>query len=176
MATRSTKITTAAVVGVLVAGSLAMGANLGLLHKADNSSVGTASAAALGDGAAAGTRWQPQTFTVESAATVVLERSGNRMRLAQVTPSAGWTWSETARTDTTEAITFTSADTTYEFQAQLAPDGTIQAGAGEPIVRTVTVPRGADSSSRTGSSAAPATTGSTRDESHENPEGREQDD
>ena len=179
---RTALISAASVVGVVLAGATAVGANIGILDQADNSGIGELSAAAdttaveprvidvpldpqspsptivrLDTADTADTEASddtaPQPFIVEDAGVVSLEATADGIRISEVTPNGGWTWIDNEPGDGTVSITFDSDDATYVFTASLAEDGSVLAAVEQPIIQIVTKP--APTSSSDGSAAAP---------------------
>jgi hypothetical protein len=162
---RTSLITAAAIVGVVAAGAIAVGANIGILNAADNSEIGSLSAA--GDLVPANTQVvdvyldEPTTtklatltttavqqaavaqeFAVDAAGTVGVVPTASGARLGDVIANPGWTWSLAQSHPSTLTVTFTDGVRTLEFTASLSPDGTITASVEEPIasVSSSTVP------------------------------------
>ncbi len=186
---RTSFITAAAVTGVLLAGTAAVGANIGILNAADNGDVGNLSAAVVTTPVtepqvidiyldepvdASSTTTGPtvtvpqaltQEFAVDAAGTVSVEATETGVLLDGVTAAEGWTWTSTQAGDGELVVTFTSADSEYLFYASLAADGTIAARVDEPIVQIVQVPAASSSSSNSGSSSVSSNT--TRSASHD---------
>lgn len=163
---RSTLITSAAITGVLLAGTSAVAANVGILNTADGDPIGELSAAAdvttIAEPAPAptapgaqvidvyldepapstpGSEVAPagQEFAVDVAGAVTIERTSSGIRVGEVAAEEGWTWSSTQSSENELSIEFVSGDATYAFFANVAPDGTIEARVDQPIVRTVQV-------------------------------------
>lgn len=150
---RTTLITATSVVGIVIAGATAIGANIGILSAAEANPVGELSAAAPVEPTEQpadvdGSLDQPGTtgipasgevtaFAVASAGTVAVAQVNGTVRLGDVVANPGWTWSSSQDEDTSLMVTFASADATYEFVASLGPDNAIQARVDQPIVQTV---------------------------------------
>lgn len=178
---RTKLITIASIVAVGLAGATAVSANIGILNAADDSNVGTLSAAGdlvpvdtqvvdvyldeqtsttvaiPSDQSASGV----QEYTVDAAGTVSVSATAAGIRLGDVTPSAGWTWSLVQPNAAELAVTFTDGVRTLEFIAVAAPDGTITASVNEPVIAPAP--------------AAPSGTGQHESEDEEH-EGGEDDD
>ena len=163
---RSTLITSAAIAGVMLVGTTAVAANIGILNTADDDPIGELSAAAdvttIAEPAPIPTAPEAQVidvyidepvpstlvseaapdgqeFAVDDAGAVTIERTGSGIRVGEVAAEEGWTWSSAQTSENELSIEFVSGDASYVFYASLAPDGTIDARVDQPIVRTVQV-------------------------------------
>lgn len=138
-----TKMITAASIGAVALASLfAIGANLGILARADQRTIGTMSAAippapadtgVLDVGLAQQTDPLASTsaaldgsqhFTVDTAGAVDVSVGASGVQLDLVSPNPGWTATPVAATDADVAVTFTNGTRTLEFSATVGPDGT----------------------------------------------------
>ena len=140
MIRKTAAITAASIAGVVLAGSAAVGANIGILDAADETGLGTLSAEAAisapaeTTGATVGLDPNPatsevtiaptddsgvQTFAVDAAGTVDLETDNSGLHVKAVHATDGWSWQETASGPNAVAITFTSGGDTLEFVAAL---------------------------------------------------------
>lgn len=138
-----TKMITAASIGAVALASLfAIGANLGILARADQRTIGTMSAAIPPAPADTGvldvgltqqtdplastsaTLDGAQHFTVDTAGAVDVSVGASGLQLDLVSPSPGWTATPVAATDADVAVTFTNGIRTLEFSATVGPDGT----------------------------------------------------
>ena len=143
-----------AIAGVALAGSAAIAANIGILSTADNSEIGSLSAAGdlapadkqvvdlyLDDPASTTTSPTAQPpdareFAVDAAGMVSVVKSAMGVRLGDVVANTGWSWNAT-RTDTASVmVTFTDGTRTLEFGAAVGPDGSITAAVNEAILST----------------------------------------
>lgn len=150
-------VTGVSIAAVAAAGALALGANIGILDAADNSTVGTLAAAGdltppstqvvdvyVNDGAAT---TQPATtvasvpaaaggqqYAVDTAGTVTVSALDGMVHLDQAVAVSGWTWSSTQPGPTDLTVTFTNGVRTLDFVAVLNPDGTVGARVDEPQV------------------------------------------
>jgi hypothetical protein len=157
---RTSLITAAAIAGVVFAGAVAVGANIGILDAADNSEIGSLSAA--GDLVPANTQVvdvyldEPTTttpattsttqesaaqdsagaqeFAVDAAGTVGVIPTAGGVRLGDVVANPGWTWSLAQSDPSALTVAFTDGARTLNFTASIGPDGTITAAVEEPIV------------------------------------------
>lgn len=140
MISRTALVTAAAVTAVVLAGSFAMGANLGVFDSSnDAAAVGQldlADAQAAPAGAGSGavdspaiTSWSTQDYDVDGAGIVSLRWQGSTLEVSRAQPSDGWTAS-VQPSPATEAATVDFTDSTgtvYRFSAQLHEDGSVQA-------------------------------------------------
>jgi hypothetical protein len=151
---RTSLITTAAIVGVLAAGSVAIAANIGILSAADSSPIGdlaatddliqTTTSAAPTETVVATTTQPPVAphtpaatpaeYTVDEAGSVVVIASDGRLALLGASPNDGWSGAARQDQPTSLTVTFTDGSRTIVFTAALAPDGSIVADVSEPIV------------------------------------------
>jgi hypothetical protein len=152
---RTRLITIASIVAVGLAGATAVSANIGILDSASDSPVGNASAA--GDLATPPTQvvdvYLPDTttstapastlpsadpavqqFTVDVAGTVAVAATETGLRLEQVAPAAGWSWTLSQSDPSALMVTMTNGARTFEFTATRTADGSIAASVDEPIV------------------------------------------
>ncbi len=142
MIRRTAAITAASIAGVVLAGSAAVGANIGILNASDDSGLGTLSAetaaaepdagpvSSVGATDESGVR----SFTVDTAGTVAVAADEAGLRLVDVRADDGWTWRETAGDPGTLAVTFTSGGDTLVFVASSNADGSIAARVDRPAV------------------------------------------
>ncbi len=186
---RTRLITIVSIVAVGLAGASAVSANIGILDSASDSPVGNA--LVTGDlgtpstqvvdvylPASPATTTTPATntaapmpsadptvqqFAVDVAGTVSVASTDTGLRLDQVTPAAGWSWTLTQSDPTALMVTMTNGTRTFEFTATATADGNIAASVNEPIV-----------------AAAPANSNSNgggyQDDDHAQYEGGEDDD
>ena len=183
MIRKTAAITAASIAGVVLAGSAAVGANIGILDAADDTGLGTLSAEAAisapAETTGATVELDPspatsevtvapiddsgvQTFAVDAAGTVDLETDDSGLHVKAVHATDGWSWQETASGPNAVAITFTSGGDTLEFVAALNADGSIDAGVDRPIFT---------SAPAAASSPSPATAGTYEDDDeHEDDE------
>ena len=176
MIRKTAAITAASIAGVVLAGSAAVGANIGILDAADDTGLGTLSAEAAisapAETTGATVELDPspatsevtvaptddsgvQSFAVDAAGTVDLETDDSGLHVKAVHANDGWSWQETASGPNAVAITFTSGGDTLEFVAALNADGSIDAGVDRPIFT---------SAPAAASSPSPATAGTYEDD------------
>lgn len=148
---RTRLVTLAAIAAVGASGAIAIGANIGILDAANDSSTGNLSAA--GDLAAPSTQvidvyvdpsttsttaasaGGAQEFAVDAAGTVSVSQSAAGLRLDAAAPSAGWTWSLNQSGPTDLAVTFTNGVRTLEFAATTTAEGNVAASVTEPMTQ-----------------------------------------
>jgi hypothetical protein len=160
MIRKTAAITAVSIAGVVLAGSAAVGANIGILDAADETGLGTLSAEAAistpADSTVTTVTSDPspatsavtvapsdakvQTFAVDAAGTVDIETDDSGLHVKAVHANDGWTWEEASSGPDAVTLTFTSGGDTLEFVASLSPDGSIDARVDRPIV-TSTSPR-----------------------------------
>lgn len=137
---RRALLAAATIVAVMIAGVAAVSANIGILDNGDSGGVGELSAANVAttpeprviDAVSPLPTTAPaaegaQEFAVEDAGVVTVVHNGTSIRVGDVQPAAGWTWRTTQRSDDSLSVTFTSAGSTLDFLADLAPDGSVSA-------------------------------------------------
>ncbi len=190
MIRRTAAVTAASIAGVVLAGSAAVGANIGILDAADDTGLGTLSAdAAIATPVDSDvTTTMPdttpspsavtvlpiddsaqQTFAVDVAGTVDIEADESGLEVKAVHANDGWTWQKTSRRHDAVTLTFSSGSDTLEFVASLAADGSIDARVDRPIV-TSTSPRA------TPPAPYPAPSGGSTDDEYEDDHHDEDDD
>ncbi len=188
---RTSLISAGAIAGVLVAGTIAVGANIGILSAADDTELGSLSAAAdlgladggtggpttkpagatstptstpVGTGASVPGSAQPQEFAVDAAGIVAVVPTAEGIRLGPVVANEGWRWSSSQSSPSAIDLTFTDGTRVLEFSASIASDGSITAAVVEPT--------GASTTSGTSGSTQPSgpEAGSGDDDSYEDDE------
>jgi hypothetical protein len=190
---RTGLITAASVVGVLAAGSVAIGANLGILNASGADAVGSLSVATTQPNAQVEqvvddtqttststtqtTQVQPNQaeYQVEDAGTVSVTWDQTGITDAATQPAQGWSSTIDALAPEGVVISFTDGTTTYTFTAEPDDQGQLTVDVVQPIVEIVTQPATNSSSSV----APPATTGTYQGEhedDHGEHEGRNDDD
>jgi hypothetical protein len=152
-ATRTTLITAVAVAGVILAGTAAVAANIGILNAADSSVIGDLAATDQLVAVAPTASTTPTTSTtssvvttapsnpdgtteyaVDDAGTVKLATGPGGLILAEVSANSGWTSAATQSGSTSLTVSFTDGARTVIFTATLSADGSIAADVTEPIV------------------------------------------
>ncbi|MGA7272760.1 MAG: hypothetical protein WB239_16935 [Acidimicrobiia bacterium] len=180
---RTGLITAASVVGVLAAGSVAIGANLGILNASGSDAVGALSVATTQPAAqieqvddspttsstqtTQTTQAQPNQsqYQVEDAGTVSVTWDQTGVIDAATQPAQGWSSTIDALAPDGVAISFTDGTTTYTFTAEPDDQGQLRVDVVEPIVQIVTEP-----ATNSPSVAPPAAT-STYEGEHEDDSG-----
>lgn len=134
-------ITAASIAGVILAGGAAVGANVGILGAADNGTIGNLSAESVVATAEPLPQPSPgadepsptiQTFAVDAAGEIDVERTGTGLAPAEVRTSPGWAWQDAGSSDDVIAVRFSSASEVLEFRAALDGDGAITATVERP--------------------------------------------
>ncbi|CAB4362278.1 MAG: hypothetical protein F2681_04690 [Actinobacteria bacterium] len=141
---RNQILTAAAILAVGVSGAVAVAANVGIMNAADSNSVGNVTSATdlltnntqvvdvyLGSDSVPG---GGQQFTVDIAGAVTVSSSTSKIRLDQVEPTTGWTWSLSQSQADTLMVSFTNGTRTIEFTATADANGTITASVNEPTI------------------------------------------
>ncbi len=157
LTTRTSLITTVAIAGVIVAGSAAIAANIGILTAADDSPLGELSATELvaaepASSVAATTTSTTSTTTpavgatsdyvVDDAGMVSLLASDSGLVLVAATASDGWTPALSQSGPTSLTVVFTNGSRTVVFSATLGADGSIVADVTEPMSVSGSTPTG----------------------------------
>ncbi|MGB6057428.1 MAG: hypothetical protein WBF71_04120 [Microthrixaceae bacterium] len=140
---RTSAITVASIVAVSLAALFAVGANLGILNSADDTNVGSVSAARdlLPAGSDVvdvyldqqGTRPDPSSvisttsrrFQVDQAGTVTVSTVDGHAQVDSIDPAAGWNGKAVQASGADVAVSFTDGTQTLEFVATANPDATI---------------------------------------------------
>ena len=150
MAHRTALIAAGSIAVVIVAGTIAVGANLGILNAADSHPVGKLSASTSIPATEAtpaavavpvvATAEVPQKYVIKKAGavSVTLDKSG--LRLSDVTPVRGWTWALSQTKDSQLTVTFKRKAATYTFVAVRGPHGSIVARVDHPITKVIAAP------------------------------------
>lgn len=133
MISRTALITAGSIAVVLVSGSVAMGANLGLIGSSDDGGapVGQFDLADIEMTATPSTtevQLTAQDYQVENAGSVSLSWTPGELVLAEATPAEGWTTLvDDSGLPSSVSIGFASADKVYLFTAVRQSDGSVQA-------------------------------------------------
>ncbi|MGB3410734.1 MAG: hypothetical protein WBA45_06010 [Microthrixaceae bacterium] len=144
-------ITIASIVAVSLAALFAVGANLGILHNADDTNVGSVSAASdllpagsdvvdvyldeQGTAAnpAAARSISAKTFQVDQAGTVTVSTVDGHAQIDSIDPTSGWNGQAVQASGADVAVSFTDGSQTLEFVATANSDATV---TGEVTVAT----------------------------------------
>jgi hypothetical protein len=139
MISRTALVTTASIAAVVLAGSFAMGANLGLFDRAeDPSGVGQLELAEVQvapttpgatEGSSTMEQWSTQDYDVDGAGIVSLRWRSGTLEVARAQAAAGWNAVvEPSGSPDAATVAFTSTSgSLYRFSAQLHADGSVQA-------------------------------------------------
>ena len=189
LATRTTLITGLAIAGVVLAGTAAIAANIGILNSTDDSSIGSLTATdELAQPAPAVVEVQPvekitpttlptptsttettvpagSSYVVADAGSVSVAAGPSGLTLLSAAANPGWTAEAVQPAPNTLTVTFRSGDRTVVFVATLGAGGEILADVTEPIVVTQAAPTGpAPAPAAATQPAASASTGSYYDD------------
>ena len=156
LTSRTSLITAVAVAGVLIAGTAAVAANIGILNASNDSEIGSLSATddlVPSTTLAAGTpilleRSAPTTtmpapattvaagasYVVDDAGTVTVNATPAGLVLLDTGANMGWTPVATQPDAMTLRVAYDNGTRTVVFTATLGPDGTIVADVTEPII------------------------------------------
>ncbi len=164
LATRTTLVTGLAIAGVVLAGTAAIAANIGILNSTGDSSIGSLTATDdLAATAPAGAEVQPvetitsttvpaptsttettvpagSSYVVADAGSVSVAAGPTGLALLSAVPNPGWTAEAVQADPSTLSVTFRGGDRTVVFVATLGADGEILADVTEPIVVTQAAP------------------------------------
>jgi hypothetical protein len=158
LTSRTTLITAVAVAGVLIAGTAAIAANIGILNASNDSSIGSLSATddlvpstTLDAGSpmvveiatptsTPGTTQAPTTvagaasYVVDDAGTVSVTGTPGSLTLVEAAANPGWTPAATQPDPLSLRVAFDNGTRTVVFTATLTADGTIAADVTEPVI------------------------------------------
>jgi hypothetical protein len=154
MAHRTALIAAGSIAVVIVAGTIAVGANLGILNAADSPPVGKLSAstslptaqqpaAAPATPVVAAATTAPQQYVIKQAGSVSVTLAKSGVRLNDVSALRGWTWSLSQTRDSSLKVTFKHKSATYTFVATRGPRGSIVARVDHPITKVIAAPAAA---------------------------------
>jgi len=166
LTSRTSLLTAAAIAGVLLAGTAAVAANIGLLNAADSSAIGDLAATdellpAIGadDDTTTTVTAEPtpsstvastpdpsaaQQYDIAGTGTVWVMTTTSGLALDHVTAEPGWTPTLTQADLRSLRVDFTNGDRTIVFTASIGDDGLVVVDVTEPT--TVVAPTGAASS------------------------------
>jgi hypothetical protein len=154
LTSRTTLITAVAVAGVLIAGTAAIAANIGILNASNDSSIGSLSATddlvpsttvdagvpAVVEIATPGTTQAPAngaaaaSYVVDDAGTVSVTGTPGSLTLVEAAANPGWTPTATQPDPLSLRVAFDNGTRTVVFTATLNADGTIAADVTEPVI------------------------------------------
>jgi hypothetical protein len=158
MIRRTALTSAAAIAAVVVTGTIAIGANLGLLATQDASAAPAAAVEEVAapetidlflpvadepdsvSGAADEIPTTEQEFTIDRAGTLVVSFNADGLQVDSVSPADGWEWETTESADAEVRITFTDGQVAIEFVASLNEDGSLSATVDELITEYVQDP------------------------------------
>ena len=194
LVSRTSVVTMLAIGGVALAGTAAIAANIGILNSTSDDQLGTLTAGQLESvstpapqvidvfvddvipptsttpAAPSATSSLPanrgQDYRIDDAGVVTAEADGALLRITNVAPSTGWTWTMSQERPDTATLVFTGAGRTLVFTASLGSDGTIRADVTEPVVVTGNTP----TAPAVTAPAAPVTAAWSDDDDHDDDE------
>jgi hypothetical protein len=150
MAHRTALIAAGSIAVVIVAGTIAVGANLGILNAADSHPVGKLSAstsptvpmapAAPAAPVVAVAAAVPQQYVIKQAGSVSVTAGKSGLRLSDVSALRGWTWALAQTSDSRLKVTFTHKSATYTFVAVKGANNSIVARVDHPITKVIAAP------------------------------------
>ena len=164
MVHRTALITAGWIAVAVLAGTIAVGANLGILNVADSKPIGKLSAVASTPAAApqvihkytgATRSATTQQYIVKKAGTVKIAAGKSTLRLVDVSARRHWKWSLAQTANSRLTVTFKSGSSVYTFLASLSPQGKLLARVDHPVTRVV------QSGSASGSGGSGSYTGTT---------------
>lgn len=166
LTSRTTLITAVAVAGVLIAGTAAIAANIGILNASSDTSIGSLSATddlvpstttstgpvileiATPTSTPGSTRTPATTvaagasYVVDDAGTVSVTTTSGRLAPVDAAANPGWTSAATQPDPLSLRVAFTNGTRTLVFTATLSADGTIVADVTEPVIVAGPAPSG----------------------------------
>ncbi len=159
LTSRTSLVTAVAVAGVLIAGTAAVAANIGILNASNDSSIGSLSATddllpsttldpgvpmvvELAAPALESTTTEAPTTTVAPGASYVVDEAGTvsvtsspaGLALLDAAANPGWTPTATQPDAMSLRVAFDNGTRTVVFTATLSADGTIVADVTEPVI------------------------------------------
>ena len=150
LTSRTTLITAVAVAGVLIAGTAAIAANIGILNASNDSSIGSLSATddlvpstTLEAGVPVALETASPTasptvaessYLVDDAGTVSVKATPAGLALVDAAANPGWTQAATQPDPLSLRVAFDNGARTVVFTATLNGDGTIAVDVTEPVI------------------------------------------
>ena len=193
-------MTAAAIAGVLVAGTAAVAANIGILNAADSSAIGDLAVTdellptAGADSDTSTTVLQtttvpattvaatpggvlPQQYDIENTGTVWVVTTTSGLALDHVVAEAGWSPALTQSDLRSLEVEFANGERTIVFSAQLADDGSVVVDVTEPTTVIAATPASTGAASTPGAAPTPTTPAYSDDhDDHDEYEEHEDDD
>jgi hypothetical protein len=150
LTSRTGVLTALAVAGVLVAGTAAVAANIGILNSTNDSSIGSLSAtddlveststttattvpASSTTTSLPGSEALGESYVVDDAGIVTLSSASGTLTLVSAVPEPGWTVIASQPDLTSLEVTFANGTRSLVFSAVLGPDGIVLADVVEPV-------------------------------------------
>ncbi len=153
LTSRTTLITAVAVAGVLIAGTAAVAANIGILNASNDTSIGSLSATddlvpstsmstgvpmvveiATPTSTTVTTVAAGASYVVDDAGTVSVTTTPGGLALVDAAAKPGWTPAATQPDPRSLRVAFVNGTRTVVFTATLSADGTIVADVTEPVI------------------------------------------
>jgi hypothetical protein len=187
MTSRTSLVTAAAIAGVLIAGTAAVAANIGILNAADSSTIGDLTATdellptAGADIDTSTTILEsttvpsttvvtvpdaplPQRYDIESIGSVWVTTTTSGIALDHIVAEPAWTPLPSQGDLRSLRVDFTSGDRTIVFTAALADDGSVVVDVTEPTTVVAAAPASTGAQNSGGSPSTPTTTYDDRDD------------
>ena len=146
MVHRTALITAGWIAVAVLAGTIAVGANLGILNVADSKAVGKLSAVAAAPAPApkvihkytgATKSSTTQKYIVKQAGSVKVAAGKTTLRLVDVSANRHWTWSLSQSGNSKLTVTFKHGTSIYTFLASLNNHGKLVARVDHPVTKIV---------------------------------------
>jgi len=195
LTSRTSLLTAAAVAGVLLAGTAAVAANIGILNAADSSTIGELAATDDLLPAAGSDADTPTTVTVETApsttlasaptaaqqydiagtGTVWVVTTTSGLALDHVVAEPGWVSTLTQADLRSLRVDFVNGDRTIVFTASIGDDGLV-VDVTEPTTVVAATPAASSASSAATPTTAPKAGGTYEDDDHDDDDDHYEDD
>ena len=196
---RTSLVTAAAVAGVLIAGTAAVAANIGILNAADSSAIGDLAATdellptagadvptvTVGEQSVPSTTSTPSTTTppaagaqqydIENTGTVWVMTTTSGLALDHVAAETGWSPVLMQSDPRSLQVDFVNGERTIVFTAALADDGSIVVDVTEPTTVVAPAPVSANAQSNPGATPVPTTTYDDDDHDDDHDDDRDDD-
>lgn len=163
LVSRTSVVTMLAIGGVALAGTAAIAANIGILNSTSDDELGTLTPVQLETSSTTSSTIPAQVidvfvddvttstvpgaperegaqYRVDDAGLVTATVDGGAVRIADVAPAPGWTWTMAQERPDTATLVFTGGGRTLVFTATVGRDGTLRTDVTEPVVITGTSP------------------------------------
>jgi hypothetical protein len=150
---RTALITAGSIGAVVLAGAIAVGANLGILTFADSAPVGQLSPGSVAQTPATAPAPAPvvaaapaqqvadsQKYIIKQAGSLEVAFSKHMVRLVDVSPKRHWTWTLTQTVRKKLTLTFQHLAATYTFVAHVDRHGRLTVRVDHPVTRLASAP------------------------------------